>query len=684
MTRTRKLQIVWIALAGLAFVAGGMMQDVVDERMAAYDLQPPERAVAQNHPELALLTVAPGPLRAPMVNYFWIRAQELKDEGRYYEANQLAEIICILQSRSPGVWAFHSWNMAWNISAAVKTAEERWLWVNNGLELLRDRGIPLNPRSFLLYRELAWIFFNKIGGNLDEMHGAYKSRFAQQMNAVLGAPPAGTTEEVIEAFRKIAQAPLDRDPTRPRSDGQFQTDVLKEQILQVDPEAAELAERLKELKISIDRSLLAAYRRWSEDPNVTLTVDLMNRREPENDYEKTLSELINSPDFADARASLIAWVRSQILWNTYKMDPQLMLELMENPQATLGGQSSATQETQGGQDLAVPIDWRLPWPHGLYWSAMGFRNGQDLNLSDIHPLNTQRILLNSLKDLTAMGRLSYVENPADPENPMVLMLADVRYVWPTHLAHVEFIELYLADQRKSLEPHEDPATWKDNVLRSGHINFLKDQMLHLALRFEWKQVGELWDFIKEKYDPQGPEWNHTNPVDAVVAGFRGSGKPTSQQANMYVHVAIQTALLQAATGNPEGYQTMMRDFALKIYAAYHTDSPERVNMPRFALLALDELPKLLLAPRQAGVYLTMDQRSTLWKFASLQDVALRDQGPVFKMTSVIYDRFYPALARQAEQFGRDPEKLFPPPPDLERYREWRKQQPRSTQTGPTR
>ncbi|MFW5841168.1 MAG: hypothetical protein ACOCZE_11355, partial [Planctomycetota bacterium] len=210
MTRTRKLQIVWIALAGLAFVAGGMMQDVVDERMAAYDLQPPERAVAQNHPELALLTVAPGPLRAPMVNYFWIRAQELKDEGRYYEANQLAEIICILQSRSPGVWAFHSWNMAWNISAAVKTAEERWLWVNNGLELLRDRGIPLNPRSFLLYRELAWIFFNKIGGNLDEMHGAYKSRFAQQMNAVLGAPPAGTASGAAPS--RGSAEPAKREP----------------------------------------------------------------------------------------------------------------------------------------------------------------------------------------------------------------------------------------------------------------------------------------------------------------------------------------------------------------------------------------------------------------------------------------------------------------------------------------
>ena len=85
--------------------------------------------------------------RAPIVDYLWMRATKLKEEKRYFDAYQLSQMICELQPKFASVWAFQAWNMAYNISVTCKAPEERWRWVRNGYELLRDKAIPLNPNS---------------------------------------------------------------------------------------------------------------------------------------------------------------------------------------------------------------------------------------------------------------------------------------------------------------------------------------------------------------------------------------------------------------------------------------------------------------------------------------------------------------------------------------------------------
>ena len=77
--------------------------------------------------------------------------------------------------------------MAYNISVAMPAEqwEERWRWVRNGYELLRDKGIPQNPHSIMLYRSLAWIFQHKIGGVSDDCHKHYKRELAFAMRSML-------------------------------------------------------------------------------------------------------------------------------------------------------------------------------------------------------------------------------------------------------------------------------------------------------------------------------------------------------------------------------------------------------------------------------------------------------------------------------------------------------------------
>src|SRR5687767_15736423 len=68
-------------------------------------------------PEVAI-GIAMGAFRGLFVNMLWMRANDRKNEGRYYDAVDLARTITKLQPRFPRVWVFHAWNLAYNISVA--------------------------------------------------------------------------------------------------------------------------------------------------------------------------------------------------------------------------------------------------------------------------------------------------------------------------------------------------------------------------------------------------------------------------------------------------------------------------------------------------------------------------------------------------------------------------------------
>ena len=145
-----------LILAGLLLTGASLLQPSIHqsrEKMGLVMNEPMENAP----PSLAFATVAMGAFRGLVVDILWMRADKLKQDGKFFDAKQLAEWITLLQPRFGKVWDFQAWNMAYNISVAIPNTQcdERWRWVRNGYELLRDRGIPLNPNDIYLYRSLA-------------------------------------------------------------------------------------------------------------------------------------------------------------------------------------------------------------------------------------------------------------------------------------------------------------------------------------------------------------------------------------------------------------------------------------------------------------------------------------------------------------------------------------------------
>ncbi|HNR93005.1 MAG TPA: hypothetical protein PKM67_05525 [Kiritimatiellia bacterium] len=191
-----------LAAVGLILLAGARHEELRRLKMEyEFTLVDP---VENASPLVAFTTVALGGFRGLAADALWLRATRLQDEGRYFELVQLSNWITQLEPGFGPVWAFHAWNLAYNISVKYSEAEDRWRWVQSGIQLLRDKGLVYNPASAELYRELAWIFHHKVSGVTDQAHWFYKQQWADEMERALG----GATPD-FEALETRADA-LDR------------------------------------------------------------------------------------------------------------------------------------------------------------------------------------------------------------------------------------------------------------------------------------------------------------------------------------------------------------------------------------------------------------------------------------------------------------------------------------------
>ncbi len=167
-------------------------------------------------PVVTFTTVALGGFRGLLADMLWLRTASLQDQGKYFEMVQLASWITKLQPKFTGATAYLAWNMAYNISVTFTSFEERWKWVQRGIELIRDEALNYNKNDPLLYRELGWIYQHKIGNVLDDAQRYYKFQIAMEMMKAYGGVPnpdwtalAAAPKTNIE-FRKLypAESPI--------------------------------------------------------------------------------------------------------------------------------------------------------------------------------------------------------------------------------------------------------------------------------------------------------------------------------------------------------------------------------------------------------------------------------------------------------------------------------------------
>jgi hypothetical protein len=233
-----------LALALVALALQGLLRPALQAQQEAAGLVMPATDAKGLSADVAVPTLALGAFRGLVTDYLWLRSITMREQGRDYEARQLAEQICRLQPRLSEVWSYLAHDLAYNLTSSESTPAGRWRWIQSAIRLLRDEGLRLNPGDPELYFTLSRIYQDKIGSGFDDFHMYFKAEHALSLAGTLGEPPL--TVEQLNATPPLdvllAQEPgIDRSgPRAKRSERRDQfaaaTGFDLQRVLEIDRE----------------------------------------------------------------------------------------------------------------------------------------------------------------------------------------------------------------------------------------------------------------------------------------------------------------------------------------------------------------------------------------------------------------------------------------------------------------
>jgi hypothetical protein len=531
--------IIWfvcIVLAASLLITAGMQFDFINSQRQQMKLianEPLENAP----PSLAFATVAMGAFRGLLVDILWMRADKLKDEGEFFDAKQVADWITTLQPRFASVWEFHAWNMAYNISVAIPATqpEERWRWVKNGYELLRDKGIPLNPKSISLYFEMARIFQHKIGSVSDDAHKYYKLQLAMAMEPLL--VPADN-----QHFKALAEAPTNW-----------------EQIIK-DPNVAPLITALKSADKTFD----------SDDDFVSNYLSL--RQNPAR-FNPDAFKVIDNFRGTEAIRKFDIFAKAYYLRNTWKLDPVLMQEL-NYTYGPIGWNDPNTH---------LPLDWRHPDTHAIYWAIKGLRVAGKKEFS-IAEINTDRIVNHSLQDLFRNGKIFIYDVPVEtssnwqtPQTKMrkeIFFRPDLRMFESYNKAALAVIEKY--------EYLEKTKPGSLQSLKDSHRNMLINAIFSFYQAGHIQQAQKIYDQMRELH----PQDEFKVPLVIFIRNRLREELRTTTVDNVkeIVEMMLRESYFRYAMHDDDeafGREKMAKE----VYDRYQSPVDEhRIDLPDFTLL----------------------------------------------------------------------------------------------------
>ncbi len=644
MTRDRIIQLLGLAVMVLALTASGTLLPVVvqqaDDNVLRYT-----NVSVEGAPPFVVIGTAIGALRGLIVDYLWIKANAMKEKGLFYEAMADADLITKLQPRFGAVWAFHGHNMAYNISVATQTQEERWEWVNAGIRLVRSQGLRYNPNDMALHRELAFWFSHKIEGVADDAHLYYKREFCREWHQLLGEPP-DDFQERIAWIKKVADAPESLAAAEQRSPGVM---ALVER-LRAAFEKGQTAGTFK-----LERRFLTDFSWWKAVTEQSEAAKIMGYEKMAREQIKNFSafdEVFKDPAVQQQLDTLIAHVRKRVLKDEYNMDPQLMYEYT--------------------RDLG-PIDWRHGQAHALYWSRKGSQAGQGrISDDDVYiSINNDSQQMTAMQDLSRSGRISF--------DPFAINEWPGRFPDPRWIDVIDRnFDFFYAKNFKVRGQGGDRFIW---FLQ----NFMGSAICEWFRAGETQEAQKLMNRMNSLFGVPGSmffnnKWQQ--PLDVFVHG------ETFDQYQAQPHLAPRdvSASLRYGfkVGILSGRPDVLRDalvFAGQVTNWFKTNSWNNYKTMfgegRIAELIgdLDESADLAYLQMITDPGIKMLDRMTIWaqtdrvesELIRQAPLALKRQNPLFR--ALVYDRAAPALQQQfmSNALGQKYkfEEAFPPPPGLE-------------------
>lgn len=566
------VQVVGVAVALICLAAAGLLVDPINRVRKEHQYVIDPGSMKDLPPTLALLGKL-GTFRALAIDWAAIRADRLKQEGKTYEALQLYQTVCSLAPRFPRVWANAAWEMAYNISVMQYTPEARWMWVRNGIELLRDEGIRYNPKAVTLYKELAWIYWHKIGDFMDDEHLNYKRALAVDMEKVLGPQPVALSDkDYFDWFAGIVHAPRDL--------GAF---------LGADQEAAALVAALEGVSLPPDETLLAFVARYIR-PELQASELVKTEEHADSLIERRLA-VIHDPKWKEPLDRLLPVLRSKVLRERFQLDVDWMFDLMVH---------------QYG-----PLDWRNAFSHAVYWASMGdklSRGYEAVNLND--QLNNARFVFYGLQKTIMQGRITLWPNFDDPFSSYIELTPDTRYIPYLYDAYMRLGKEHFGQHPDFKEGTPGP------IYMRGFVTSMQEwiQLLYLeGGEANQRQAESYFRWLRENNrEPDGSvQYRYEQTMAEFVTGELLSTAGTYKAAGAVIRAFAQRALKEFALGmGKEGVQSLKRARSVYEYwmADTRNDINERRKMQPFIVIVRDEVENYLKHQNVAPLF-----KARLWR-----------------------------------------------------------------------
>ncbi|MGB0714943.1 MAG: hypothetical protein ACPGXK_03640, partial [Phycisphaerae bacterium] len=610
------LDVLTFLIAALAILGAGLLVSPINRIRKERQLLVDPDSIAGLPPDIALLGKL-GTLRALVIDYAAIRAENLKQEGKTYEALDLHKTICKLAPRFAKMWANAAWNMSYNISVMQYTPEARWQWVNNGIKILRDEGIPYNPRSSTLYREITWIYWHKVGGYLDDHQMSYKRALAVEMELVLGAHPTSNDAETYFAwFREV----VDADP-----------DVAA--LIDQDPGVAQFVSRLETLSLEPNSGLLEYVAR-NIRPELTVRDVVDERADAASEIDPRLA-LLTNPTFEEPRRKLLASLRHNTLKEDLKLDPVRMMAMMEK---------------------YGPIDWRNCFAHGFYWAVLGDEMAVGHEASDLSDtMNNARLIFFALQSMVTRGKVVLWPNFDDPFDSHLALTPDTRFIPYTFATYLELGKKHFSDHPE----------FKDNTPGPIYMNGFTTNM-HTWIELLYLEGGKKNEALANQYYSYLREFNphpdgstqerYMQPISAFITSGIKERLLTYTAINGIVRGFVERGLKHFALGEREaGVRSISRSkLAYKQWMKDTTIDPnDRRKLQPPEVILEDQVESYLRDARYAAIY-----KSRLWRALPLDT------------RQMVYDRLRPYFVELCA--AQDPAwtaaKAFPEPVGMEKAR----------------
>jgi hypothetical protein len=576
-----------LVVGGGALFGASAMTTPIDDQRRDLDLTLSDEELSLP-PDAALTQAFLGVGRGVAVNVLWQRAERLKEEGKFYEAMQLADWITTLQPRYPKVWEFTSWNMAYNISVATNTDPERWTWVLAGIDSLRDKGIYYNPEDLALYRQLGWIFLHKVGEFQDDSNRYYKKELAGEWHEIFGGPPPVDSADDFELYRQWLQPVVDAPAT---------LDALYAQ----DPEAERLVSWLRErgYVLSDDPNRARQMRQFVGDftyqwtdfhpddesmPHLCINGELEDWTAVKDEELDVIDETLGA-SATEARAQEMTYARwpswasqetrdavinfgrrAVIAGSPNRMDPEFMMEVAER---------------------YGPLDWRHPASHTIYWTALGLdRVLPDYEGTGTLPegiVNTRRNILMALQQLQRSGRVTY-----EPQTGYHSDSADPSFF----MSYLREFDATEAELQKG-----NPNFDADRVYGGGFRNNVDQVVSNLYLLGQNNRANEVLQAMRERYEGTVHYERFNRPLDEYIGDHLRENLENPDQARTAISFRIFAAVLEGyGRGEGERAERLIAE-AKQLYDAFRREYDETTTVgdevPPFGDVVRDEVVRAM-------------------------------------------------------------------------------------------